>query len=428
MIVPAPRAALAMAAGAPLALAVGLAAPGLWWLGLAWAALVGLAWLVDARRLGPVPQVQLLAPATAAVGEAVAVTVRVQGRARAHEVALGLDARLGTAGSARAVTTEQSVQFTVQPVRRGPARLGPVDLAWTGPWGLARRVANNLAEAPLLITPDLRPAIQEAPRLIAEDAMTGLAAQPWRGDGGDFDTLSAFQPGMDKRRIDWKASARHTQLLAKEYRTERDNNVILALDCGRLMMAEVAGLTRLDHATTAALLTAAVALHGGDRVGLIGFGARPHALLPPLGGPDAFARLQRAAATLDYGAEETNFALSLSTLASGLNRRSLILLFTDFVDTTMAELMLRSLSRLLKRHLVLCIVMDDPALDAAARARPVTPDDIARVQVAADLLKERRLVMAKLRGLGVEVLEAAPGLVGPALVRRYLAIKAGGRV
>jgi uncharacterized protein (DUF58 family) len=428
MIVPTPRLALALAAGAPLALAVGLAAPALWWLALAWALLLALAWAVDAWRLGPVPAVVLQAPAAAAVGETISVTVLLpDGVPRHAMLALGLDARLGDAGSLRAPAAA-STAFAVQPVRRGPAQLGPVDLAWEGPWRLARRVAPGLGQAQLLVTPDLRPAIEEAPRLIAQDALTGLAAQPWRGDAGDFDRLAAFQPGMDKRRIDWKASARHTQLLAKEYRTERDNNVILALDCGRLMMAEVAGLTRLDHAITAALLTGAVALHGGDRVGLIGFGARPHALLPPLQGPDAFARLQRAAATLDYGVEETNFALSLSTLASGLKRRSLVLLFTDFVDTTMAELMLRSLTRLLQQHLVLCITMDDPALAAVANARPQSADDIARVQVAADLVKERRLVMARLRALGVEVLEAPPGAVGAALVRRYLAIKAGGRL
>lgn len=434
MITPTPRAALLVGAAAPAALLLGLAAPALWWLPLAWAGLVLLAGLAEAATLPRRIAVQLVAPASACVGQAFAVTVAITAPPALRRVAaaLAVDSRLATAGTGFAdidlVTGGGEARFDLLARRRGLAILGPIDLRWTGRLGLVRRLHTGTATEDLLVTPDIRPVLTEAPRLIAEDARAGLAAQPWRGDGGDFDTLVQFRPGIDRRRIDWKASARHADLVAKEYRAERDNNVVLAIDCGRLMMAEADGLTRLDRAITAALLTGAVALRSGDKVGLFGFGARPRAVLPPRAGLEAFAGLQRAMAGLDYAAEETNFALSLSVLAGRLDRRSLILLFTDFVDTTTAELMMRAAGRLLKRHLLVCVVPRDEALAATALARPETPEDVARAVVAGDLLRERQLVMARLHQLGVDVIEAPAALMGPGLVRHYLAIKAAGRL
>lgn len=433
LLVPTPRAALAMAAGAPLALAVGIVQPDRWWLALAWLGAVLLAMLAEAAILPRRPTATLAAPAAAAVGEAFTVTLNVTGPAalRRAAVALAWDARLAGPDGPQTLALADGAGRLALPftaLRRGTAAIGPVDLRFTGPLGLVARLVQGVAEADLLVTPDIRPAITEAPRLIAEDARVGLAAQPWRGDGGDFDTLVEYRPGIDRRRIDWKASARHTDLLAKEYRAERDNNIILALDCGRLMQEPLDGLLRLDRATTAALLTAAVALRQGDRVGLFGFDARPRVSLPPLPGLESFARLQRAAAGLEDSAAETNFALSLSTLAGGLQRRSLIILFTEFIDTTTAQLMIGAMGRLLKRHLLLCVVMHDAELDRIAAARPEQPDDVARAVVAADLLRERRLVIARLQRLGIDVVEGAPGDIGPQLVRRYLGIKAGGRL
>ncbi|WP_310497647.1 DUF58 domain-containing protein [Sandarakinorhabdus sp.] len=428
---PTPRAALVAAAGAPLALWLGLAMPDRWWLALAWLGVVVAACVMDALLLPAGVTATIVSPGTVAVGEDFTATLHVSGTAARVATALALDARLSgpdDSGTAHMQDGAASIAVPITARRRGTAIIGPLDLRWTGPLGLVQRLSPGAAQAQVAVTPDIRPAIIDAPQLMAADALTGAAAQPWRGEGGDFDTLVAFRPGIDRRRIDWKASARHMDLLAKEYRVERDSNIILAIDCGRLMAEPVDGLTRTDRATTAALLTAAVALRSGDRVGLFAFDARPQQMIPPLMGLAAFAGLQRAAAQISDSGQETNFALSLSALAGRLNRRSLIILFTEFVDTTTASLMLGAVGRLLKRHLLVCVVMKDPALEAQALARPHAPEDVTRAMVAGDLLRERRLVIARLRRMGIDVVEGSPAEIGPGLVRRYLAIKAGGRL
>jgi uncharacterized protein (DUF58 family) len=166
-----------------------------------------------------------------------------------------------------------------------------------------------------------------------------------------------------------------------------------------------------------------VALKDGDRVGLFGFDSHPRVASNTVSGQRAFATLQRVAAEIDYSAAETNYTLALATLATGLSRRSLIVVFTEFADTTSAELMLAALGPLLSRHLVLFIVMRDEELEAFAAAEPNAADDVVRAVTAAALLRQRKLVISRLRHLGVHVVEAAHDHVGPALVAAYLDFK-----
>jgi uncharacterized protein (DUF58 family) len=197
----------------------------------------------------------------------------------------------------------------------------------------------------------------------------------------------------------------------------------MALDSGRAMCEPLGEVPRIDRAVSAALLTAFVALKDGDRVGFFAFDSRPRAASHPISGPRAFAMLQRVAAGIDYSSQETNYTLGISTLASGLNRRSLIIVFTEFVDSISAELMLHAVDTVLKRHLVLFVVLRDEELEGFTAADPAEPEDISRAVIAAGLLRERRLVLTRLRHLGVHVVEATADTAGPALVSAYVDLK-----
>jgi uncharacterized protein (DUF58 family) len=218
-------------------------------------------------------------------------------------------------------------------------------------------------------------------------------------------------------------SARHGELVGKEYRTERNHHVIMALDTGRLMCAPLAGQPRIDRAINAALLLAFVSLKLGDRVGLFAFDSRPRASSGAVSGAQAFGLLQRLAATLDYSTEETNFTLGLTTLSGKLDRRSMVVVFTDFADPTSAELMIENLRRLLRTHLVVFVVFQDEELEGLVRKEPTDPDDVSRAVVAGELLAQREVVVERLRRLGAKIVDAPADQMGPALVNSYLDAK-----
>ena len=92
-----------------------------------------------------------------------------------------------------------------------------------------------------------------------------------RGEGRLFEGLREWVPGDDTRTIDWKATARRGKPIARQYEDERRQQVMLVLDAGRLLTAEVDGVPRLESVIAAALHLAHAAVEHDDNVGLLVF-------------------------------------------------------------------------------------------------------------------------------------------------------------
>lgn len=438
--VPTTRAAVLIALAAPVALLIAALAPGAWVvapvLGLTVLALVA----ADAFLAGRLVDVRVIAPADMEVGGdgRIAVLADFAGRNAAGpwasvEAALALDPRLAPGGrTSFALTVNAAGAFEggkpLSPSRRGTGRIEHLWLRWTGPLGLGARQASREVAQEVRVWPNLQAVRSPALQVFLRDAQFGLIARRIRGEGTEFEALAEYQPGMDRRRIDWKSSARHAHLYAKEYEVERNNQIVFAFDCGQAMCEPVDGLPRIDRAVSAALTTAYVALKGGDKVALFGFAARPEVATPFVGDAREFHRLQSAAAGLDYHAQEPNFTLALATLAGRLQRRSLIVVFSDFTDPTSAELMIELIGRLVSRHLVIFVTMQDAELEEIAAAAPADMQVLAMAVTADLLLRQRALVTSRLRQLGVDVIEAPHGQIGTRLIDAYLEIKRMGAI
>jgi uncharacterized protein (DUF58 family) len=253
--------------------------------------------------------------------------------------------------------------------------------------------------------------------------LSGMKVEKFVGEGSEFEALREYVPGYDHRSIDWKSSARHTRLLVREFRAERHQNVVLAFDTGHLMGEPMDGIPKLDHAINAALLLAYVSLRTDDRVGLLAFDSETRAFMEPLSGVTSMRRVQEAVADFAYSDAETNFTRGLTELVSRLRRRSLVVLFTDFVDSVTAELLLDNAGRLARRHVVLFVALRDSSLDALARTSPDSLRDLNRAVVAGDIVRERDVVLRRLARMGVLVLDVAPERLSADLINRYLDIK-----
>lgn len=433
MIYPTGRAVLLTALGAPMALMLALVAPGVWLLGFAWSIVVILLTLADgfSAPAGSRLTIECEHPPAVGVGEPFILSIRLRfagPRAVSRAwVSLSVDTRLAAEGGAFGAVElvdgagDHDISFTAK--RRGRATIERIWLRWQGPLGLAWRQKEDELDLEIAILPSIAQLHDRAVTLDVRDLSTGLVVQREHGAGSEFDALTEFRPGMDRRSIDWKQSARHTELLAKEYRSERNNNIVLAIDTGRTMTEPIEGLPRLDRALSAALVTGWTALKMGDRVSLFGFAAQPGTASPTVSGTSGFTTLQHAAAGLDYRAEETNYTLAMITLATRLKHRSLVVVFTDFADPTSAELLLRAAGPLIERHLVLFVVMQDDELEELADAEPEDSLDVSRAVAATALLRQRAVVINRLRRLGAFVVDAPHDAIGTRLLDSYLDMK-----
>ncbi|MDK2761093.1 MAG: DUF58 domain-containing protein [Sphingopyxis sp.] len=440
MIYPTRRAIYLLLAGAPLALMLGLVRPELWLVAPGWIAIIIICLILDALTGSHPRGLRLDAhfPHQVGVGDSFDLRLAASGAPvppRA-ELAIALDERFVAGGrldgDMRAVPVESGAPqmlartLPLAASRRGLAPIDALWIRWAGPLGLVWKQRRFAIEGRVAVVPSLRAVTQEGSRLFQRDGWFGLRQQRFRGEGTEYEALAEYQPGMDRRTIDWNASARHVRLLAKEYRVERDNRVVLAIDSGRAMAEPVGGMPRVDRAVSAALLLAYVGLKMNDRISLFSFAAKPQALTPAYMHTHDFPALQRAASLIDYAHVESNFTLALTTLAARLDRRSLIILFTEFTDATSADLMIRAAGRLLKKHRLLFVVMRDEEVESEERRRPESGADVTRSNVAAAMLRDRQLVIARLQRLGADVIEVPADAMGAGAVDAYLGIKRTG--
>ena len=315
-------------------------------------------------------------------------------------------------------------EIPLSPRRRGDHAIKAVHLRWRGPLGLIEKRMVKPVDEKVGVVPNIGAVRAIALRMFADqNFMQGLKVERFIGDGSEFESLREYVIGLDHRAMDWKASARHRKLLCQEFRAERNHQVVLAVDAGQLMSEPVGGVPKLDHAINASLLLGWFCLRTGDRVGLVGFDERVRKWAEPAGGMHTFRRLQAMSAEIDYARTETNYTLTLAELSTRLRRRSLVVLFTDFLDTVTAELMIDNVTRLARKHLVLFVAVRDPSLEARSLARPRSLGTLHEAVVAGDFARERSIVLERLKRAGAHCIDTTPDQFSMALVNRYLDIK-----
>jgi uncharacterized protein (DUF58 family) len=323
--------------------------------------------------------------------------------------------RLGPGDSA-------SVSFTVHGRRRGRETIEPPSLAATF-WGLVERCAPAGSAARLSVFPDLR-GVKKLHAVLNQFALRGLGNRMSArlGKGREFDRLREWVQGDEFRDISWKASARHGKLIAREFRIDRSQDVLIALDLGHRMAARVGSLTRLDHAVNAAATLAYVCNRIEDRTAVLSFSADAVAGPGPGRGAAHLARATAFAASRHAELRHTDYpglALAVRRVA---RRRALVVLFTVLPGDDAHEL-IRAVRMMSPPHLVLVVSLVDPDLAAAARFRPSDKPELCRTLVAQDAIVGRERTVHELRKMGVLVVETLPGDAGVHSINAYIDVK-----
>lgn len=326
------------------------------------------------------------------------------------------------------------VSYAVRPRRRGRFSFGQVNVLADGPLRLARRrlVLRPSGVSDVRVYPDVGDVDRGAldPDLMM--AELGIKRVRRRSEGTEFESLRDAVLEDELRRIDWRATARRGRLTARNYELERNHEVLICLDTGRLMGALHEGgsepSTKLDHAIQSALRLAAVALNNGDRVGVMSFDAEPGVFARPDRGRAQIGRIMETLFDLEPSRADASFLSALAEVRQRQKKRALIVFLTDFVDAEASSIMLDALAILARRHAVLFVALRDPHLRRVADA-PI--DDLAgtyRSLAALGLERSRSEVVETLAARGVRALDLPPDAVTSGAIQAYLALRAAERL
>jgi uncharacterized protein (DUF58 family) len=318
---------------------------------------------------------------------------------------------------------------TLSPSRRGYADLGPVTVRMAGPLRLAGRQAVVALPARIKVYPPL-PGRAHVVRRIerARELQVGSRSSAFRGGGSEFDSLRDYHPDDEYRRINWSATARAGTPITNVYREERDQQIILLLDAGRMMAGSVAGTSRFELAIDAGFALAELATYVGDRVGMVAFGGGVERMIGPRGGRDQPRRILDLLFDLQPALEAPDYRSVFSTTLSRYRRRAMLVLLTELTDDRAMDPLFAALPALLSRHLVVVASIQDPAVTELAGSSPGDSEGAYRKAAAVESLTARGRTGARLRAMGVGVEDRLPGELAAGVADRYLAIKSAGRL
>jgi uncharacterized protein (DUF58 family) len=313
------------------------------------------------------------------------------------------------------------------PTRRGDTSPGPVTVRSLGPLGLAGRQGHHDAPWSVRVLPPFLSRRHLPEKLGLLRQLDGQHRALIRGEGSEFDSLREYVLGDDVRSIDWRSSARRAEVVVRTWRPERDRRIILVLDTGRTAAGRVAGVPRLDASMDASLLLAALAVRAGDRVDLIAVDRRVKARVVGATRTGTLAALSDAMAPIEADLVESDAGVLAGSVLGVASRRCLLVLFTDLNKAAIEEGLLPRLPALASRHRIVLAAVADPRIAdmAAGRGRA---DTVYEAAAAERSRSDRAAVSARLRRLGVQVVDAPPDKLPPALADTYLGLKAAGRL
>jgi uncharacterized protein (DUF58 family) len=323
-------------------------------------------------------------------------------------------------GSGRVVTT-------LVPQRRGDIVPADVTIRSVGPLGLAARQGRQQAPWSVRVLPPFlsRKHLPEKLGLLRQ--LDGQHRALIRGAGTEFDSLREYVLGDDVRSIDWRSTARQSDVMVRTWRPERDRRIILVLDTSRTSAGRVGGLPRLDASMDAALLLAALAARAGDRVDLLAVDRIVRSRVSGAGRDGPLSALADAMAQIEAQLVESDAGQMVSAVLGMARQRCLVVLFTDLNKTAIEEGLMPRLPVLASRHRLIVAAVADPRLQEMAAARGSTTA-VYQAAAAERARSDRAWVSGLLRRHGVQVVDAVPDALPAALADAYLALKTAGKL
>ncbi len=308
---------------------------------------------------------------------------------------------------------------------RGRYEFGPIWIVLHGPRGWVEVQRSYALSAAIKVLPEQFASRDEllkdrGAELLLRDKTTRTRQH---GAGTEFESLMDYREGDDPRRIDWRATARIQRPVVRRFQVERHRDVMILIDCGRLMGTDTGAGTKLDRAVDAGLVLARVALQSGDRCGMALYDSSVRGYLPPVSGVPSLNSLANSVFDASSEFRESDFGPMFALLQTRQAKRSLLVVISDISDEETSQQLRASLARLSQRHVVLFAALRTPLLKQVLSEPTTTLVEAAKKVVTLRLMRERHLSLQSLKHSGVFVVDVEPQQLTVPLINQFITLR-----
>ncbi|TAI48268.1 DUF58 domain-containing protein [Flagellimonas allohymeniacidonis] len=319
--------------------------------------------------------------------------------------------------------------YELRPTERGVYSFGSLNIYASSPIGfLARRYRfDDSAEIP--VYPSFLQ-LQKYDLIAFTNRLHEYGLKKIRriGHTMEFEQIKEYVQGDDIRNINWKATAKKSQLMVNQYQDEKSQPIYSVIDKGRVMKMPFEGLSLLDYAINATLVISNIAIKKQDKAGMFAFSNRIENRVVAERRNSQMNLILETLYNLRTNFVESDFSRLYIDIKRNLNQRSLLLLYTNFETLDALHRQLPYLQAIAKQHLLVVIFFENTELNLFAQKKAENIRQIFEQTIAEKFIYEKKLIVNELRQHGIQTMLTKPEDLTINTINKYLEIKARGLI
>lgn len=319
---------------------------------------------------------------------------------------------------------KQEYSYGVSPTIRGEYIFGWTHVFVESGIGLVSVRKQRKKRKKVRVYPSVTQMIKWDTLAVSNDlTRTGVHLRKKRGQSTEFDSIREYVIGDDIRHINWKASARHSNLMVNLYQDETDQDVVCVIDSGRNMKLPFSGMSLLDHAVNSTLVISNVVLKQGDNVGVYALGDEEDGTLKPTKRVGQLQRVMETLYNLKYKYRETSMQDFAILQRRHLKRRSILMLYTNFESEVSARRQLPYLRMIARNHVLIVVLFKNEEVEAIATAKYNSVVDNYQQLLARRYMEEKHRIVQELKASGIFAVLTTTGNLNSDVINSYLEVK-----
>ena len=325
--------------------------------------------------------------------------------------------------------TETVLEYSLKPVTRGEYHFGSLNVfIWQSLGLIIRRIRFDLHNTVSVYPSYIQMRKYELLAISNRLSEVGIKKVRKLSHTLEFEQIRDYVKGDDYRTINWKATARKSQLMVNQYLDEKSQKVYCLIDMGRSMKMPFEGMTLLDYAINSSLVLSNIAMYKQDKAGIISFSSNIHTHLPAERSKLQMKRILESLYNQNTNFSEPNFEQLYSTIKRKVNQRSLLILFTNFEWHISLMRQIKYLRQLNRSHLLIVVFFKNTELFGVIKSEAQSIDKIYLKTIAEKLLFEKKLIVKELQKYGIQSILTEPENLSVQSINKYLQLKAMGQI
>ncbi|MGQ3014683.1 MAG: DUF58 domain-containing protein, partial [Flavobacteriales bacterium] len=321
----------------------------------------------------------------------------------------------------------RQILYNLRPVKRGEYEFGLIRVFVNTRLRLVRRRYNFGEPASTAVYPSfIQMRKYELHAISHRLTLYGIKRIRRSGSNSEFEKIKEYVAGDDVRHINWKATAKRNSLMVNQYIEERAQPVYNIIDMGRSMKMPFEGMTLLDYSINASLVLSNIALQKFDQAGLITFSHKLEDVVPADRKSNQLSKIMEALYKQQTGWLESNFEALHVYVKRQLNRRSLLLIYTNFESLSGMRRQLPYLRSMARNHVVVVIFFQNTELKSFLEKSASDTEEIYLKTIAEKFEYEKRQIVRELKAHGIYSVLTPPDALTVNTINKYLEMKASG--